>query len=66
MTSTPGNYVPGTGPAVERDDDMAETVLITPNTGRNLNYVLPTMMIIGAIVILGIGIVWIKKKVLRK
>mgnify|MGYP005760657995 CR=1 FL=1 len=66
LTSTPGNYVPGTGPAVERDDDMAETVLITPNTGRNLNYVLPTMMIIGAIVILGIGIVWIKKKVLRK
>ena len=66
LTSTPGNYVPGTGPAVERDDDMAETVLITPNTGENLNFVIPLVVTISAFVIIGVGVIFIKKKVLNK
>ncbi len=57
----PGNYVPGSGKKVEDDDDMAQTFTITPNTGANLNYVLPISVGIGALVILGVGIVWIKK-----
>ena len=66
ITSTPGNYVPGTGPAVERDDDMAEVVIITPNTGENLNYIIPTVVIVTAFVIIGVGIIFIKKKVLNR
>ncbi len=66
ITSTPGNYVPGTGPQVESDDDMAETVIITPNTGSNQNYILPVAVVITAFVILGAGVVFIKKKVLNK
>ncbi len=66
ITSTPGNYVPGTGPSVEPDDDMAETIIITPNTGANLNYIIPVAVIITACIILGVGVVFIKKKVLNK
>ena len=66
ITSTPGNYVPGTGPAIERDDDMAEVVIVTPNTGENLNYIIPLTVGIIAFVIIGIGIIVIKKKVLNK
>ena len=66
ITSTPGNYVPGTGPAIEGDDDMAEIVIITPNTGKNLNYILPITIGIIACIIIGVGIFYIKKKVLKR
>ena len=66
LTFTPGNYVPGTGPAVECDDDMAELVLITPNTGGNYNYIIPIGIIAMACIIVGVGVVMIKKKVLHK
>ena len=66
ITSTPGNYVPGTGPAIEGDDDMAEIVIITPNTGENLNYILPITIGIIACIIIGVGIFYIKKKVLKR
>ena len=66
LTFIPGNYVPGTGPAVESDDDMAETVIITPNTGENLNYIIPIAVVAIAFVIIGVGIIFIKKKVLNK
>ena len=65
LVSTPGNYVPGTG-HTESDDDMAETVIITPATGRNLAYVLPITIGIVALVIIGGGIILIKRKVLKK
>ena len=66
LTSIPGNYVPGTGPAVEPDDDMAEVVIVTPNTGENLNYIIPIAIVATAFVIIGVGIIFIKKKVLNK
>ena len=66
LTFIPGNYVPGTGPAIESDDDMAEIVIITPNTGENLNYIIPLSITIIAFVIIGAGIFFIKKKVLNK
>ena len=66
LTFTPGNYVPGTGPAVECDDDMAELVLITPNTGGNYNYMIPIGITVLAFIIVGAGVVIIKKKVLHK
>ena len=66
ITSTPGNYVPGTGPSVESDDGMAEIVIVTPNTGENMNYILPITIGIIAFAIIGVGIVVIKKKFLNK
>ena len=66
LTSTPGNYIPGTGPNVEGDDGMAEVVIVTPSTGENLNYIIPTVIIVTAFVVLGVGIIFIKKKVLNK
>lgn len=62
--STPGNYVPGTG-KTEADDAMAETAIITSATGENRNYILPIMIGVTMFVILGTGVVIIKKKVLK-
>lgn len=61
--SVPGNYVPGTGPS-ETDDGMAETTIVTPATGGNQNYLLPIMIGVTAFVILGAGIIIIKKRVI--
>lgn len=57
----PGNFVPGSGWQIEPDDDKAETFFITPNTGEDLNYILPISIGVGALVILGVGIVLIIK-----
>ena len=63
LISTPGNYVPGTG-KTESDDDMAETVMVTPATGENRNYLVIGIIGIGTMLILGAGVYIIKKKVL--
>lgn len=63
--STPGNYVPGKA-FIETDDNMAETTIVTPATGENQNYMMSIMIGTFAFVILGVGIVIIKKKVLNK
>ena len=63
LEETPGNYVPGKGNQ-ESDDGMAETVIITPNTGDNRAIVLPIVIGAAMLVILGIGVVLIKKKAL--
>ncbi len=65
-TSTPGNYVPTTYTNVEPDDSPAPTVIVTPNTGDNQNYIIPVVVTISAFAIIGVGIVIIKKKVLKK
>lgn len=59
--SIPGNYVPGTG-STESDDSMAETTIVTPATGENQNYILPVVIVVTACIILGAGIIFIKKK----
>ena len=61
--SVPGNYVPGKGPT-ETDDSMAETAIVTPATGENQNYILPVIIGVTAFVILGAGVIIIKKKVI--
>ncbi|MCI8411901.1 MAG: hypothetical protein HFJ40_05675 [Clostridia bacterium] len=66
IESTPGNYIPGKGPHVESDDDMGEQVIVTPSTGKNLSYIEPITIGITALIILGTGIVLIKKRVLNK
>ena len=60
-SSIPGNYVPGSGKKLEPDDDMAQTFKVSPNTGEDQNYILPISVGIGALVILGVGVLLIKK-----
>lgn len=45
--------------------DRGETVTVTTPTGENRNYILITMVAISFFVILGTGIVFIKKKILK-
>ena len=45
--------------------DRGETVTITTHTGENKNYILITIVAISFFVILGTGIVFIKKKILK-
>ena len=46
--------------------DYAEEVVITPPTGENQDYVLPIVLGVSLLIILGAGIILIKKKVLNK
>ena len=62
--SIPGNYIPGKAPYQEPDDSMAPTVIVTPNTGDNLDFIVPVMVGVVALVILGAGVILIKKKTL--
>lgn len=62
IQSTLGNYVPGEGPT-ESDDSMAETTIVTPATGENRDYILPIIIGATALIILGAGVIIIKKKV---
>lgn len=62
--SIPGNYIPGKAPYQEPDDSMAPTVIVTPNTGDNLNFIIPVIVGVVALVILGVGVILIKKKTL--
>ncbi len=64
LTTIPGNYVPGTS-SKEMDEDLAERVIITPNTGDNLNYIVPIAITVISLGVLAIGTIIIKKKVLK-
>ncbi len=66
QNSTPGNYVPGSGYKVEADDDMAETFVVAPNTGENLSFLMPVVIGVMALIVLGTGIIFIKREVLDK
>lgn len=64
---TPGSYMPRTPEELgllESDEDMAETTIVTPATGKNLAYILPITIGTTALIILGVGIMVIKKKTL--
>lgn len=60
---TPGNHVPGQE-TEEPDESISETVIVTPNTGANLEFIVPVMVGVIALVILGVGVVIIKKRTL--
>ncbi len=61
-TSTPGNYVPNKTNQ-ETDDSTSQEVIVTPSTGGNRSFILPIAVGMVALVILGVGIYFIKKKV---
>ena len=67
VIETHGNYDPVNTPQEERenDDSTAEDVTILPPTGENQNYVIPIAIGITAFVVLGVGIVLIRKFVLK-
>ncbi len=60
-----GNYIPGVD-IHESDDSIAETTMVTPSTGENQNYIIPITLGISTLIILGSGIIIIKRKVLDK
>lgn len=61
LQSIPGNYIPA-GDKCESDDSMAETVIVTAATGENRAYMLPVIIGATALLVLGAGIIIIKKK----
>ena len=65
IPSIPGNYIPGTGEK-EPDDSVSETVIVTPNTGENRNFIILISVGLVSLALIGIGIIFIKKKVLNK
>ena len=65
ITSNDGKnppIVPPTYPPVVH----AEDIIIVPSTGANMNYAFPTIVGIVSLVILGIGVFVIKKKIIEK
>ena len=63
--STPGNYNPTTNQIHEEDDDNV-TLTITGPTGSNKQYVVYGVVGISMLIVIGIGIIVIKKKILNK
>ena len=61
IETTPGNYIPGSV-SQEEDSSIAETVIVTPATGDDLNYIIPIAIGVTALIILGVGVIIIKKK----
>lgn len=67
VTETHGNYEPGNTAKEEgeNDDSRAEDVTVLPPTGENQNYMIPIAIGISAMVLLGVGVVLIRKFVLK-
>lgn len=66
LESTHGNYDPVKTPNVgEADDSTAEDVTIIPPTGEDRNYIVPIVIGTSMMLILGVGVVIIKKFVLK-
>ncbi len=65
IDSIPGNYDPTTNTPNEPDDDYVGLTITGP-TGANRQYVLYGAIGISILVVIGVGIVIIKRKVLRK
>ncbi len=61
----PGNYVPSDDGREEGGDDDYRVITITPPTGEDLNYIPYIILGISSFIILGVGIIFIKKKVLK-
>ena len=64
LPTMPGDKIPGAEPK-ESDESQAPIVIVTPSTGENYGYVIPIVIGIVAFAILGVGIIFIKKVVLK-
>lgn len=63
-SSIPGNSVPGDSTTYENDDDTV-LVTITAPTGEDRNYVPYIILGVSTLIILGAGVIFIKKKVIK-
>lgn len=61
MTRIPGQYYPGS--SLTELSDKAERIMVTPSTGKDLNFVTPITIGVIALITLGAGVILIKKKV---
>lgn len=61
VTRTPGQYYPKN--SLTELSDKAEKIIVTPSTGKDLNFVVPITIGVIALITLGAGIILIKKKV---
>jgi len=64
--STPGNYDPSDSSTQDEGDDAKVKYTITPPTGENKDYTIYYIISISALLILGVGVVIIKKKIIKK
>lgn len=68
LTLTPGNYIPGRIDQLvetEIDDAISQGLTIIPPTGEDRRLIIPILIGVTLFGIIGAGIVFIKKKVLR-
>ncbi len=71
VTPIPGNYIPtelvnrDQNPTEESDDTQSESVIITPPTGLEFDYIAYTLIAISGLGVLGLGIVLIRKFVIK-
>ena len=63
VTTTPGNYIPNEQ-KTETDDSTSEEIMIVPSTGINREFIIPITIGIVAFIVLGVGVILIRKKVL--
>ena len=64
ISSTPGNYLPSEND--EPDDDLAQSVTVTPPTGQNGNHIIIITIVVTSLMVVVVGIIIIKKKALNK
>lgn len=64
IPTMPGDKVPGEPPK-ESDEAEAPTVIVTPSTGHNYGYSTEIVLGITCFIVLGVGVVLIKKKILK-
>ena len=64
LIQTPGNYVPGDVDTYEDDTSEAKTVSVITNTGDNRYYLPYVLLGISSLIIVGLGIIFIKKKII--
>ena len=62
IAKAPGKYVPGE--TLDDLSDKAEEIIVTPSTGKDLNFVVPITIGIISLITLGTGVILIKKKVI--
>ena len=65
LIQIPGDYIPGRDIEQKGDTAKAEEVIVLPHTGANMEFLPYIILGMSTLIILGAGIIFIKKKVLK-